>query len=62
MLCAVTNCAGCRLETSTSLMASCSFTAKGGKRAHVPIAYENVADALYLHVVGEERQADEYLL
>jgi len=35
---------------------------KGGRRAQVPIAYENVAELLYLHVVGEERQASEYLL
>jgi integrase len=35
---------------------------KGGKRAQVPIVYENVADALYLHIVGEERHAAEYLL
>jgi site-specific recombinase XerD len=35
---------------------------KGGKRALVPIAYPEVADLLYLHIQGEGRGPDEYLL
>jgi len=35
---------------------------KRGKRAQVPIVYSNLAETLYLHLSGEGRQADEYLL
>jgi integrase len=39
-----------------------SVHGKGGKRATVPIVYPEVADALYLHIQGERRGPDEYLL
>jgi site-specific recombinase XerC len=35
---------------------------KGGKRAQVPIVYPNLAETLYLHLSGEGRRPDEYLL
>jgi site-specific recombinase XerC len=35
---------------------------KGNKRAPVPIVYPEVADLLYLHIQGEGRGPDEYLL
>jgi site-specific recombinase XerD len=35
---------------------------KGGKRAHVPIVYPEVADLLYLHIQGVGRGPDEFLL
>jgi integrase len=34
----------------------------GGKRAQVPIVYENVREALYLHIQGDERRPNEFLL
>jgi integrase/recombinase XerC len=39
-----------------------SVHGKGGKRATVPIVYENVRELLYLHIQGEGRGPDEFLL
>jgi integrase/recombinase XerC len=39
-----------------------SVYGKGDKRALVPIVYPEVSDALYLHIQGEGRGPDEYLL
>lgn len=39
-----------------------SVHGKGSKLATIPIVYENVRELLYLHVQGENRQPDEYLL
>jgi site-specific recombinase XerD len=35
---------------------------KGGRVAVMPLAFKELRDALYLHIVGDERQPEEYLV